>query len=99
MNNFNYPYNTNVYYFVNGIEGAKSFAVQPNQTVLLMDSDAPMCYMKQSNGIGQSSIRYFKLTEVKEDDLKKKEADPEIEGLKERITNIENLLKDKKKES
>ncbi len=96
MNNFNYPYNTNVYYFVNGIEGAKSFTVQPNQTVLLMDSDAPMCYMKQSNGIGQSTIRYFKLTEVKESEIKKEPENPEIEELKKRMTDIEKLLKEKK---
>lgn len=60
----------NQYAFVNGIEGAKSFQLGPNQTVLLMDSDSPVCYMKSSNGVGQSTLRYFKLTEVKEADLK-----------------------------
>ena len=89
----NYP---NTYYFVNGIEGAKSFVVQPNQTVLLMDSDAPMCYMKQSNGIGQSSIRYFKLVEMKESEVKKTPENPELEAIKDRLTNLENLLKEKR---
>ena len=56
----------NTYAFVNGIEGAKSYIMQPNQTVLLMDSDSPMCYMKQSNNVGQASIRSFKLVEVTE---------------------------------
>lgn len=60
----------NQYAFVNGIEGAKSFQLGPNQTVLLMDSDSPVCYMKSSNGVGQSTLRYFKLTEVKEADLR-----------------------------
>lgn len=93
----NYPYNNaNTYFFVNGIEGAKSFVVQPNQSVLLMDSDAPICYMKQSNGLGQGSLRYFKLVEVKEEDIKKAPANPELEAIKERIANIENLLKEKK---
>ncbi len=59
----------NNYYYVNGIIGAKSFQMQPNQTVLLMDSDNPMCYMKQSNSMGQSSMRYFKLIEISENDL------------------------------
>lgn len=59
----------NSYYYVNGSIGAKSFQMQPNQTVLLMDSDSPMCYMKQSNGMGQSKLRYFKLVEVNENDL------------------------------
>ena len=59
----------NSYFYVNGIIGAKSFQLQPNQTVMLMDSDSPMCYMKQSNGMGQSTLRYFKLVEVSENDL------------------------------
>ena len=60
----------NQYAFVNGIEGAKSFQLQPNQTILLMDSDSPLCYMKTANGVGQSTLRYFRLTEIKEDELK-----------------------------
>lgn len=60
----------NSYFYVNGVIGAKSFQLQPNQTVMLMDSDSPMCYMKQSNGMGQSTLRYFKLVEVNENELK-----------------------------
>ena len=60
----------NNYFYVNGIIGAKSFQMQPNQTVMLMDSDSPMCYMKQTNSMGQATLRYFKLVETSEDDLK-----------------------------
>ena len=60
----------NVYAFVNGVEGAKSFIVAANQTVLLMDSEQPVCYMKTANALGQGSLRYFKLTEVKEEDVR-----------------------------
>lgn len=60
----------NNYFYVNGIIGAKSFQMQPNQTVMLMDSDSPMCYMKQTNSMGQATLRYFKLVEISEDDLK-----------------------------
>lgn len=60
----------NQYAFVNGIEGAKSFQLQPNQTILLMDSDSPLCYMKTANSVGQSTLRYFRLTEIKEEELK-----------------------------
>ena len=65
---FQQPQNT--YAFVNGIEGAKSYPMQPNQTVMLMDSDNPIAYMKQSNGMGQSTIKYFKLVETSEEALK-----------------------------
>ena len=70
----NYPYNyqpsyyktypQNTYAFVNGIEGAKSFQMLPNQTMLLMDSDSLMCYMKKTNDMGQATLRAFKLEEV-----------------------------------
>lgn len=60
----------NTYAFVNGIEGAKSFPMGPNQTVMLMDSDNPIAYMKQSNAMGQASIKYFKLVETSEAELK-----------------------------
>lgn len=60
----------NQYAFVNGIEGAKAFQVQANQTMLLMDNDKPICYMKTSNNIGQSTLRYFTLTEVDENSIK-----------------------------
>lgn len=61
----------NTYAFVNGLEGAKAFQVQPNQTMLLMDSDNPIAYMKTANAMGQSTLRYFKLIEISENDLKK----------------------------
>ena len=92
-----YQRQQNTYAFVNGIEGAKSYVVQPNQTILLMDSDAPMCYMKQSNGLGQSSLRYFKLVEVTEEDLKKPVND-EMESFKTRLEALEKKLEGKKKD-
>ena len=71
-NNYYNPYipQTNQYAFVNGIEGAKAYQVMPNQTMMLMDNDNPICYMKQSNSMGQSTLRYFKLVEVSEQELR-----------------------------
>ena len=60
----------NTYAFVNGLEGAKSYIVPANQTVLLMDSEQPVCYMKTANALGQSTLRYFKLTECSETDVR-----------------------------
>lgn len=39
----------NQYTYVNGLEGAKAFNIAPNQSVLLMDSDNPVFYLKTSN--------------------------------------------------
>ena len=56
--------------FVNGIEGAKAFQMIPNQTVMLMDSENPMLYMKTSNGMGQSTLKYYKLVETNEQEIR-----------------------------
>lgn len=61
-----YPQQENVYAFVNGVEGAKSYQLRPNQSVMLMDSEQPLCYMKTSNAMGQATVRYFRLTEIPE---------------------------------
>ena len=60
----------NQFAFVNGIEGAKSFQMMPNQTMMLMDSENPIVFMKTSNSMGQSTLKYYKLTEVSEQDLR-----------------------------
>lgn len=65
-----YPQNENVYAFVNGVEGAKSYQLRPNQSVMLMDSEQPLCYMKSANAMGQATLRYFRLTEISENDAK-----------------------------
>lgn len=69
----------NTYAFVNGIEGAKSFPMQPNQTVMLMDSENPVAYMKQSNGMGQATLKYFRLVETSEAELRGQAAKPSVE--------------------
>lgn len=58
---------TGTYAFVNGIEGAKGYQLKPGATsVLLMDADGYLCYMKALDKEGKPIIRYFKLEEVDE---------------------------------
>lgn len=71
QNNYNQPtQQSGQYAFVNGLEGAKNYPMQPNQTLLLMDNNDSICYMKQSNFLGQTTLRCFKLQEVTEHELK-----------------------------
>ena len=60
----------NTYANVNGLEGARAFVVQPNTTMLLMDSNNPYIYIKSANAMGQASIQYFKITAITEDELR-----------------------------
>lgn len=64
------------YYWVNNIEGAKSFQMLPNQTVMLMDSENPIVYMKQTNSMGQATLKYFKLTEISEQEVRNQNIQP-----------------------
>lgn len=86
--NFNQP-KLNYYAFVNGIEGAKSFQVAPNQTMMLMDSDSPVVYMKTANSLGQATLRYFKLVEVNENEIKSPiSSEFSLESLKKEVEEL-----------
>lgn len=97
MNYNNYPYQTNgnYYYFVSGVEGAKTFQMSANQTVMLMDSDHPVCYMKTTNSLGQPTLRFFKLEEVDENTIRAL-ATPMMQNSKDFVTKDDfNKLNDK----
>lgn len=57
--------------YVNGIEGAKAYIMQPNSTKWLMDSDGSYFYLKSSNAQNQANVRMF---EYKEIDMSTKKA-------------------------
>ena len=63
------PQPQNTYAFVSGLEGARQYNVPANQSILLMDNAQPVCYLKQANALGQTSLKCFKLIEVTEDKL------------------------------
>ena len=58
------------YAFVNGIEGAKAYPLLPNQMMLLMDADNPILYKKTSDSFGKSTIDYFTITQVSENQVR-----------------------------
>lgn len=60
----NYPYIPLT--FVNGIEGAKSYIVAPNQTVYLRDSDAEIIYIKTADSQGRYNLKAYNLVPVEQ---------------------------------
>lgn len=95
FNQFNNPFapnsniNQNQYAYVNGIEGAKSFQVSPGRTMLLIDNDNPLVYFKTANELGQSSLRYFNISEL--DEVKAKEMITGV-AIKEPKINTEDFV-------
>ncbi len=54
--------------FVNGIEGAKAFIVNPNQTYYLIDDDSNTLYVKSADNLGKPSLKTFKIKAVEYDE-------------------------------
>lgn len=50
--------------WVQGAEGAKSYMLAPNSTVLLMDSEGTRFYIKSTDAAGMPSMRTFEFREV-----------------------------------
>ena len=98
------PQQMKQYAFVNGIEGAKAFQMPSNQTILLMDSEKPVAFMKTTDNLGKACLRYFNLIEINENDAIKlymPQPQPEyalksdIDVLNEKLDSLINSLNPK----
>ncbi len=57
--------NTNNINWVQGIEGAKAWQMQPNNNVVLLDSENDgRFYIKSSDSVGMCTLRTFKYEEI-----------------------------------
>lgn len=57
--------------WVQGIEGAKAFQLNPNSNIILMDSELENTfYIKSSDNVGMCKLRVFKYTEVNPEEPK-----------------------------
>ena len=53
--------------FVQGEVGAKSFQLQPNQSVMLLDNDDSKFYIKTTDSTGMSTLKAYRFEEIKEE--------------------------------
>lgn len=86
--------------FVNGIEGAKSYRLMPNQSAILLDNENSLLYIKSANALGQSSIEYYSIQKTSEDAVKgtpKKDASfvsrEDFDELVKKVTLMERAMK------
>lgn len=84
----------NSYVFVNGIEGAKAYQVNPNQTMMLLDSEEPIVYKKTSDQFGKSSIQFFRLVSTTEEELRQGKIMPseDTTALKKEVANLSDKI-------
>lgn len=52
--------------FVQGEVGAKSFQLQPNQSVMLLDNDDSKFYIKTTDSTGMSTLKAYRFEEIKD---------------------------------
>lgn len=80
------------YAYVNGIEEAKNFPVPPNTTMMLMEANEPIAYMKATNGLGQIvSFKSYKLVEVAEPTQPQYVTMDDFLKLKEELLNAQSV--------
>lgn len=97
------PRQNNGVIWVNGVEGAKGYIIQPNSTVVLMDSEQNCFYLKSTNEAGVPSIRIFEFKEKTQttpaqtkinfdEKLKNYVPRAEFDEIKNTLTNITNMI-------
>jgi len=92
MNLYNNPYqpyyhSNNGINWVQGIEGAKAYQLQPNSNTILMDSENDNTfYIKVSDNVGMCNLRVFRYEEINtslntDEYVKKADLKMEVENL------------------
>lgn len=65
LQNYQQSQSTNGINWVQGIEGAKAWQLQPNSNIILLDSENDgKFYIKTSDNVGMCNLRMFKYEEI-----------------------------------
>lgn len=73
--------------YVNGIESAKAYQVQPNQSVMLFDQNEPFMYVKTADASGFCTIKKFRLIDETNKEEHKYVTQEEFEKFKIELKN------------
>lgn len=69
---------------VNGRGGAEAFQMAPNSEVLLLDTTAPVVWLKTTDGAGFATCTPYPITQP--------QPEPQLKDLVERIERLEGLI-------
>lgn len=76
---------------VNGRNGAEAFQMAPNSSILLLDSNSPIIWLKMTDGAGYPTITPYNITPMK--DTKEINCNSsEIAILEDRVTKLEGIV-------
>lgn len=87
---------------VNGRNGAETYQLPPNSSILLLDTSAPIIWLKTTDGAGYPSLQAYGITPIKENNYTKSiedrltrleeivNAEPDSRSVKSKQSNVEN---------
>ena len=70
---------------VNGRNGAEAFRLAPNSSILLMDENDPIVWLKQTDGAGYATVTPYTVTPYQA-------APVDVNSLEERVKRLEEKL-------
>lgn len=71
---------------VNGRNGAEAYQIASNSSVLLLDEQLPIVYLKQSDGAGYSTVTPYSITPYQP------EPQVDVKSLEDRIKRLEDII-------
>ena len=74
---------------VNGRNGADAFRMAPNSSILLMDENDPIVWLKQTDGAGYATVTPYTVTPYQA------AAPVDVAGLENRVKRLEEMLSGK----
>ena len=76
--------------YVNGKQSAESYQMPANSSVILMDSNLPRFYMKQTDASGLATIRAYDFKEVEAEKPQEYVTKQEFEKFKANLKGVRN---------
>ena len=76
--------------YVNGRQSAEGYPLSPNSSVILMDSNLPRFYVKQTDASGMVTLKAFDFTEVEEEKPTEYVTKSEFESFKAGLKGVKN---------
>lgn len=74
---------------VNGRNGAEALRMAPNSSILLMDENEPIVWLKQTDGAGYATVTPYTVTPYQA------AAPVDVNGLEDRVKRLEEMLSGK----
>ena len=82
---------------VNGFKGAEMYQMGVNSQAMMLDTDMPICYIKETDGAGYPTIKAYDLVPHKDEQTIQQESIlSRLQEIEERLSRNESITKESK---